>query len=240
MNVIDLTGVIREGMWNYEPPFPAFRMKPLDKVPWVKGDVYCEVFEGMHSQTGTYLETPAHYYGNDKSYLVADIPVSKLVDIPCKVLMLDEREYAGEYEGAEAVAGPRKPIDAETLKRCPGSERIAEGDAILVATGWGKHWMDACYLDQSPYFTYDAMQWLISQRPFLLGSDFPRWDNLERSEGFFADFFAANILMLAPCVNLEQVTRPDVRLTALPLHIPGTSAVPCRAVIMEEDDGDGH
>lgn len=229
MNVIDLTGVIREGMWNYEWPFPSFRMRPLDKVPWVRGDVYCEVFEGMHSQTGTYLETPAHFFGNDRSYSVAEIPVSKLVDMPCKVLMLNESEFAS--------AGPRKPIDAGMLERCPGSKLLAEGDAILVGTGWGKHWMDACYLEQSPYFTYDAMEWLIARKPFLLGSDFPRWDNLPKSEGFFADFYEADILMLAPCVNLEQVKRPDVRLTALPLHIPGTSAVPCRAVIMEEEEG---
>jgi kynurenine formamidase len=83
------------------------------------------------------------------------------------------------------------------------------------------------------------MKWLIGKKPFLLGSDFPRWDHLTKSERFFPEFFAADILMLAPCVNLEAVRKPDVRLTALPLHIPGTSAVPCRAIVMEEENGDG-
>ena len=85
MKVTDITGPIQEGMWNYEAPFPKFGMKPLDKVPWLENDVYCEVFEGLHSQTGTYFETPAHYFGNDKSYLVADIAVEKLYQIPCLI-----------------------------------------------------------------------------------------------------------------------------------------------------------
>ena len=29
MNVYDITGPIRDGMWNYEPPFPTFHLKPL-------------------------------------------------------------------------------------------------------------------------------------------------------------------------------------------------------------------
>lgn len=230
MNVIDITGEIRDGMWNYEEPFPKFRMKPLDRVPWVEAEVYAEVFEGLHSQTGTYLETPAHYYGGEGSYCVADIPVGKLVDMRCIVLKLDE----SLFEHADS----RVPIDVPMLESCPGSGMISEGDAVLVAAGWGKHWMDGWYLDRSPYYTYEAMKWLIGKKPFLLGSDFPRWDHLTKSERFFPEFFAADILMLAPCVNLEAVRRPDVRLTALPLHIPGTSAVPCRAIVMEEENGD--
>lgn len=59
-SVIDITGPIQEGMWNYEPPFPVFHRSPLPQVPWVDAPVYCDIFEGIHSQTGTYLETPAH------------------------------------------------------------------------------------------------------------------------------------------------------------------------------------
>ena len=40
--------------------------------------------------------------------------------------------------------------------------------------------------------------------------------------------------MLAPLVNLEQIPTTRVKLTALPLHIPGTSCIPCRAVITED------
>lgn len=228
MKVIDITGQIREGMWNYEWPFPEFRMRPLGKVPWVDKEVYCEIFDGLHSQTGTYLETPAHFYGNGNCYMIADVPVEKLVNIPCVVLKLEESLFDNSSE--------RKPITREMLEGCEGSSNIPEGCAILVGTGWGKYWMDKCYLEYSPYFTYEAMKWLISKKPFLLGSDVPRWENLTRPEGFFADFYAADILMLAPCVNLEKVTCSIQMLTVLPLNVPGTSCVPCRGVLIEGSD----
>jgi kynurenine formamidase len=115
-----------------------------------------------------------------------------------------------------------------------GDYSIAENCAILVGTGWGKHWSENFYLDKSPYFTYEAMKWLISKKPVLLGTDFPRWENLKKPEGFFNEFYSADILMLAPCVNLEKITKTKVKLTALPLRIPGTSSIPCRAVVIED------
>jgi arylformamidase len=223
--VIDITGTMQEGMWSYESPFPKFSIKPIPEVPWVKGDVYCELFEGMHSQTGTYLETPAHFFGNDKSYLLIDVPVEKLVNISCVVLNVKLSSPPNE--------SGRVPVTVRDLEACENSRSIQEGDALLVGCGWGKHWMEKDYLVRSPYFTYDAMMWLIRKKPAILGSDSPRWENLEKYEGFFPDFYKADILMLAPCVNLDQVTRPRVKLTVLPLKIPRTSATPCRAVIVE-------
>ncbi|HHW49288.1 MAG TPA: cyclase family protein [Clostridiaceae bacterium] len=225
-NIIDITGIIQEGMWNYEPPFPEIKIKPLPQVPWVDKSVFCEIFEGMHSQTGTYLETPAHYFGNDKSYLLIDVPVEKLYNIDCVVLHLEPGKMENNIE--------KRPITVEDLENSKNAGFIKEGDAVLVCTGWDMYWMDDIYLKHSPYFTYDAMMWLIEKKPFILGSDFARWDNLQKSEEFFQKFYEANILMLAPCVNLNRVTKPRVKLTALPLKICGTSCAPCRAVIIEE------
>lgn len=228
MKVTDITGVIQNGMWNDDPPFPRFNMKPLGKVPWVSGEVYCEVFEGLHSQTGTYLETPAHYYGNDKCYLVADLPVEKLLNIPCVILNLDCK-FSSDLTA-------KLPITREMLENCPGSRDISKDCAILIGTGWGKYWMDESYLSMSPYFTYEAMMWLIEKKPFLLGADLAKWENLKKPQGFFEKFYAADILMLAPCINIEKIIKTTGKLTVLPLNISGTSAVPCRAVVIEESD----
>ncbi|NLJ40611.1 MAG: cyclase family protein [Clostridiales bacterium] len=222
---VDITGIIKEGMWNYEPPFPKIKIKPLPRVPWVKSRVYCEIFEGMHSQTGTYLETPAHYFGNDKSYLLIDIPVEKLINIDCVVLNLMDNHTKDDMG--------RISITVKDLESCEAAASIAEGGAILVATGWDKYWMEDKYLKKSPYFTYEAMRWLIEKKPFLMGSDFARWDNINKSENFFSEFYNADILMMGPCVDLVNIEKPKVKLTVLPLKIDGTSSAPCRAVIME-------
>ena len=235
MRVIDITGQIYEGMWNYEEPFPKFEMEPLGEVEWAKTEVFCEIFKGMHSQTGTYLETPAHFYSNENCYLVSDIPIEKLVNIPCYVINLNEKDFNVSFSPLEINYPKRKFIDVNMIKAaCNNGKDIAEKSAILIGTGWGKYWREDFYLDKSPYFTYEAMKWLISKKPVLLGTDFPRWENLENPQGFFRDFYAADILMLAPCVNLEKITKSRVKLTALPLNIPGTSSIPCRAVVIEE------
>ena len=159
MKVTDISGKIQNGMWNYPAPFPKFNLKPLGKVPWVDCEVHCEIFEGLHSQTGTYLETPAHFLGNERSYLIADIPVEKLINIPCVVLDIDEMDKL-----VESI-----PITKEMLVNSSKDIDISQGCAILISTGWGKHWMEKCYLQQSPYFTYEAMLWLISKNPSYLG-----------------------------------------------------------------------
>lgn len=222
--VTDITGPVYDGMWNYEPPFPAFHLKPLPEVPWVKGRVYCEIFEGLHSQTGTYLETPAHFFGNDKSYLIADIDVERLYEIDCFIVHLEK--YFDRTEQKHITY----PMVKETLEK----SSVSPGTAILLSTGWGQAWCEELFLEQSPFIKKEAMEYIISQKPYLLGSDFPRWDNIKESEGFFKDFYDANILMLAPCVNLSKIKSQHCKLTVLPLKIPGTSCTPCRAVVIEE------
>ena len=224
--IIDITGIIQEDMWHYEPPFPKIEIKPLPDVPWVKGDVFCELFEGMCSQTGTYFETPAHFYGNDKSYLLIDVPLEKCVNIDCVVLNVGEKEPA---EGEK-----RYGITVKDLESCSNAKDLKPGDALLISTGWGTHWSQEDYLEKGPYMTYDAMMWCIDKKPSIMGGDTARWENLEKLEGFFPKFYAADILMLGPCVNLELVTKPKVKLTVLPLKLPRTSCTPCRAILIEE------
>ena len=85
--ITDITGIIDNGMWNLRAPFPDINIVPFPPIPWLNDQSFgLERFDGMHSQTGTYLETPAHYYGNDNSYLLIDVSIQKLIDIPCVVL----------------------------------------------------------------------------------------------------------------------------------------------------------
>jgi kynurenine formamidase len=94
--------------------------------------------------------------------------------------------------------------------------------------------MDPDYLESSPYFTKAAMEWILAKKPSILGGDSARWDNLQDPQGFFVEFYEADILMLAPLVNLEAVTAPRCKLTALPLKAVRTSCAPARVVIVED------
>jgi arylformamidase len=227
--IIDITGFIHDGMWSYGDPFPKYRLQQIPTPAWLSYPIYSESFIGLCSQTGTYLETPAHLLGYRKSYPLMQVPVEKLVDIPACVIQVD-RDSLPLVEG-------RRAITREALTRGLGSLSPSSCRAILVSTGWGAAWRSTDFVTASPFFMADAMEWLISLKPFLLGSDSPRWESLERPQGFFPVFFGADILMLAPCVNLEEIRSARVTLTLLPLKIEGTCCTPCRAVVSEPVHG---
>ncbi|MEA4823356.1 MAG: cyclase family protein [Clostridiaceae bacterium] len=221
--LLDITGPIYTGMWGNGQPFPDVCIRPVPQPPWVKKSVYCEIFDGMHSQTGTYLETPAHWYGD--TYPLDEVPLERTVDIPCTVLRLDPARFAG---------GGRVKITAREIDRAiEAAGDIAPDTAVVVSTGWGIHWRDECFTHDAPYFSADAMRRIIALHPRLLACDSPLWESREDPQGFFPDFYAADILMLAPVVALEQLP-PDAAhctLTALPIRVEGTSCAPCRAFL---------
>jgi len=218
--IIDITGFIYEGMYGSGDPFPDVRIVPLPQPPWVRKTVYCEIFEGMHSQTGTYLETPAHWYGD--TYLLEDVPIDRVVDVPCTVLSLDPAPY---------VSDRRVKITGDVIDRAiAAAGPIAPDTAVIVNCGWGKHWKEDNYR-LGPYFSKEAMASLIALKPRILSSDIPGWESREDPQGFFADFYAADILMLAPVMLPEQLPGSRCTLTALPIRVEGTSCAPCRAFL---------
>jgi kynurenine formamidase len=46
--------------------------------------------------------------------------------------------------------------------------------------------------------------------------------------------FQRRVLLLAPLVNLDQITSNRGELIALPLNLQGVSGAPCRAIFKEE------
>jgi kynurenine formamidase len=228
MKIIDITGNIYTGMWSMGPPFPEYGLKETETPEWLEYKVYSEIFEGLFSQTGTYLETPAHLLGYEKSYPLIDVDVARLVDLDTYVIKLDYKKLP--------VFDDRPVITLDALKSNFNKDVYKKKGcrAIFVSTGWGENWRDKGFVESSPFLKFDAMHFLMDQKPFLLGADSPRWENLVHPEGFFPDFFAANILMLGPCVNLEKIKGEVVKLTALPIKIEGTCCTPCRAIVKDE------
>lgn len=226
MKEIDITGPIYTGMWSMGPPFPKFELKSIKQPEWLEDKVFNEEFKGICNVTGTYILTPAHFLGYDKSYPLIDVDFRKLLDIKTYIIKL-KLENLPEVEG-------RRAITKEAILDSLNGDKIVDCKAILVSTGWGKQWKSANYLDSSPFFKKEAIKLLISKGLFLLGSDSPRWENLKKMEGFFPMFSRENILILGPCINLEKINKRVVKLIVLPLKVEKTCAAPCRAIVIEE------
>jgi kynurenine formamidase len=125
-------------------------------------------------------------------------------------------------------------VEDLTQALAKSGETFRPGDALLVGTGWDKHWHQPDFVTHPPYFTASAIDWVLEHQASLLGGDTPRYDSPSNPQNFFPKFFQHDILLLAPVVNLDQVRQPRGKLTALPLPIQGACASPVRALWIEE------
>jgi arylformamidase len=165
--IIDITGAIYDGMWTYGDPFPRYHLERIPTPAWLSFPIYSESFIGVCSQTGTYLETPAHFLGYDASYPLSQVPVDSLIDVPTCVIKVD-------LESLPLIGG-RRAITRAALTKNLDSLPLSACRAILVSTGWGRAWRQPDYIDGSPFFAADAMEWIIGVKPFILAADSARW-----------------------------------------------------------------
>ncbi len=215
MKITDVTGPIADGMWTYGPPYPDVVVEEIPQPDFIQYPTYSWRFE-LGAQTGTYLETSLHMFREGPA--LNDIPVEDLFMRDAAILRV-----------------PRPPdyrLMAEDLEAC--DVEINPGDAIIVATGWDDHWNQEDFVSSCPFFSYEAMRWILDKDPFLMAGDMPRFDSWTDPQGFFHEFFEQGVLLLAPLVNLGAVTANRVKLVALPMKIEETCATPCRALIIEE------
>jgi arylformamidase len=215
MRLVDITGPLENGMWSYPDPYPQVRIEEIPVPSWIAYDTYSWVFT-LGAQSGTYLETAAHMFRGATT--IDEVPLERMF-LDAAVIQLRD-------------VGPNEPITAAELE-ASGIE-VHPGDALLVCSGWDRKWRDEDFVTNCPYITREAMDWIFDQRVSLMGADLPRFDSWEKPQLFFADFFGRDILLLAPVVNLRAISRPRVRLIALPLKVKGVCGSPCRAVVIED------
>jgi kynurenine formamidase len=226
MRVIDITGPIYNGMWYFGDPWPRFHFQSRQHLLEGVGiTALIENFEGMGGHTGLHIETPATGIGYEKSYPLIDVPIEKLVLADAYVLQIPHDRLP--------VKDGKPFISLEALKAAE-KEEIPEGAVILIGTGYGKNWDRDDYLSKSWFIKREAMYYIIDRKPLLLGVDATDFENWVNPEGFFKRFFNSDILLMAPCINLEKVRHFKVKFIALPLKIRDAAICPTRAVILEE------
>ena len=226
MKIIDASGPIYEGMWSYDDPFPEFRLVDIKEPDWVKGfSPKSQAFEGFCMLTGSYIDGPAHALGLKKSYPMHEIRIEKLFDIDAYVLKFNLDKLGKE--------GNKPYITLDDINKAE-KENIPESASIIIATGWGNHWGKPDFLTHDWYFKKDALEYLVRKKPFLLAMDTPSMDNIDNEQGLWSLFYSNDILLVAPLINVEQITKYKVKLYVCPLNILNTTGLPCRVIIKEK------
>jgi arylformamidase len=211
--IVDLSHVIEHGMTTY-PGLPGPRICDF----WTREGSSANYDDGssfqigridMVANTGTYLDSPFHRFadGND----LAQLPLGSLADLPAIVI---RRPYENDLAtGAEQFDG----LDVR-------------GKAVLVHTGWDRHWRTDRYGADHPFLTGDAADWLIATGAALVGVDSNNIDDTRvRARPVHTKLLGASIPICEHMTGLEQLPNIGFRFFAVPPKVRGMGTFPVRA-----------
>jgi kynurenine formamidase len=213
--LIEISADMHDGMLGLPAPMPPFSLTEVDLAEYARARKrsyrsYTQQVT-MCVQAGTYLETAAHVYPQREKINEVEprrlFPSAVVLHVPTPI---GQKISAVSLEAALKTSG----------------ERINPGDAVIVASG--DNFFDGRQEFKSPHFSHEAIAWLLSFKPGIVGSDMAGWQAADENPPLFPLFFESNTLLLAPLVNLDRIRRPRIGLIAIPLPLRSACASPCR------------
>nr|WP_041841726.1 cyclase family protein [Actinoplanes friuliensis] len=213
---VELSHVISAGLVTY-PGLPAPEITP-HLTREASRDVYAPGTEfaidrlTMVGNTGTYLDSPFHRYGDGSD--LAGLPLERLADLPAVVV-----RTAGS--GVRGVG-----VDAlENL--------TVAGHAVLLHTGGDVHWATPEYAVDAPFLTAAGAQWLADHGAALVGIDSVNIDDITPDAAGTRPahtlLLAAGIPVVEHLTGLENLPPAGARFTAAPPRVAGFGTFPVRA-----------
>jgi kynurenine formamidase len=209
--LIDLSHVIAHGTVTY-PGFPPpvisdFLSREASREKYAPGTEFQIGRIDMIANTGTYLDTPAHRYAD--GFDLAELPLAAVAGVPGVVISVVEMVI-----GAPAVA----------------SADLA-GKAVLVRTGWDRHWGRDEYGDTDhPHLTAEAAEQLVGDGVALVGIDSVNIDATTTGERpAHSTLLAAGIPIVEHLTGLDQLPSDGFEFFAVPVKVQGMGTFPVRA-----------
>jgi arylformamidase len=176
--------------------------------------IMSEVF--LWSHVGTHMEAPFHYFKEGVD--IAGVPLERVVGEAALVVFTDRD--VGE------------PIDRSDLEERGG--HVRDGDIVFVRTDHG-HYRTPRSHDR-PYFTEEAISWLVERRIALLGVDCSGVEKRgEPRQPNHAKLFENGIPLIEHLANLDQLRRPRFYVVAVPWRVRGLEASPVSVIAFEEE-----
>jgi len=207
---IDLSHTIEHGMITYKglpaPIICDYLSREASKQKYAEGTTFQMGKIEMISNTGTYVDAPFHRYEQGKD--LSELPLESLVDLEGVIFHTQER-----------VNGPELFDQADV-----------RGKAVLVHTGWAKHWRTDRYFEGHPHLTEAAALWLREQKAAFVGIDSLNIDGTATgARPVHTVLLGADIPICEHMCNLERLPDSGFRLHAAPVKVKGFGTFPVRA-----------
>lgn len=214
--LVDLSHTIRAGLVTYPglpgPQITSHLTREESAAHYAPGTTFSIDALTMVGNTGTYLDTAFHRYADGPD--LAALELDSLVGLPTEVFHLDGATTRGI--GASALAG-----------------RDVHGKAVLLHTGWDRHFGTPAYGQDAPFLAADGVRHLFGAGAVLVGIDSVNLDDASAAAGgqrpAHSTFLGAGIHVLEHLTNLAALPASGAQLTVVPPKIEGVGTFPVRA-----------
>ncbi len=210
--LIELNHVIEGGMVTYKglpaPVICDFLSRADSRLNYDAGTEFQIGLITLCSNTGTYLDTPFHRYADGED--LAAMPIDKVSALP---------------GGVVRVAASQTAIDVDVF-----AGAAIKGRAVLVHTGWDRHWRTDSYFENHPFLTETAAEYLREAGATLVGIDSYNIDDTSRrTRPVHTVLLGAGIPIVEHMTGLEQLPDTGFVFNAAPPRMKGMGTFPVRA-----------
>ena len=224
MHFHDLSHVIEDGMTTYKglpaPIICDYLSREASRERYAPGTEFQIGKIEMVANTGTYLDSPFHRYadGDDLSQLA----LPRLANLECIVAHV------------EPARGPG-------IDRLPYSAAELQGRALLVHTGWDRHWRTAQYHEGHPFLTGELAERLADAGVVLVGIDSFNIDSVATGERpVHTTLLGRKIAIVEHMTGLGALPERGTRFFAVPPKVKGFGTFPVRAFAVTGEAVDFH
>ena len=218
--LIDLSHTVEHGMTTY-PGLPAplicdYLSREASRSRYAGGATFHIGRIDMIANTGTYLDTPFHRY--EDGIDLADLPLGCVAGLPAVRLSF--------------APGSDRAITRAALDRRIGAREI-RGSAVLMHTGWDRHWRTERYGGPNPCLSADGAELLLERGVALAGIDSVNMDDmLDLSRPAHSLLLRQGVPIVEHLTNLGEVAESGAWFYAVPPKVRGMGTFPVRAFVM--------
>ncbi len=208
--LVDLSHEIEHGMTTYEglpgPHICDFWTRADSAARYDDGSSFQIGRIDMVANTGTYLDAPFHRYEDGAD--LAGLRLEQLAALPGLLVRAEDQA-----------------VDANAF-----TSLDVAGKAVLVMTGWDRHWRTGAYAKGHPFLTEAAARLLVERGAILVGIDSYNIDDTGRqTRPVHTMLLGANIPICEHMTNLGALPESGFAFTAVPPKIAGMGTFPVRA-----------
>jgi arylformamidase len=210
--LVDLSHTVEHGIETYRglppPVICDYLSREASRSRYAPGTEFHIGRIDMVANTGTYVDSPFHRFAGGRD--LSQLDLEQLADLDTVVV---RASGTGRAIGREAFDG----VDVK-------------GRAVLVHTGWDRHWTTEAYFEGHPYLTEAAAEVLVERGAVFVGIDSLNIDDTaDLRRPVHTTLLANDVPIGEHLCGLAAVPERGARFFAVPVKVKAFGTFPVRA-----------